>query len=120
DVNFESHQFGGEFWEPFWFPVGVAHLNGDVLPFHVTQFAESLTECVNERSVRCGSERCEKANPVHLLRLDGERQADDRKSACQERAAVQHGGTLLRQARVVKRLNTGVSGVHDLSASESK
>src|SRR5262249_53887131 len=45
---------------------------------------------------------------AHLLRLGGDRRDDDTHHPGQERAAIQHGGTVGRQAKGVKRVRAAL------------
>ena len=101
DINFESHEFGGEFREPFWSSIGVAHLQGDILPFHVTKLPKSMTEYLKERGILCSRERCEKPDPIHLSRLGlgGERRDDNAGEPCEEGSAVHDTSTERWRAR---------------------
>ena len=44
DVDLEAHQLGGEVREPFGLPTRQAPFEGDVLPFHIPERAQSLAE----------------------------------------------------------------------------
>ena len=47
DVNLQPDQLGRKRMEPIGVPFRGSILNDDVLPFHVTQLAQALPECLS-------------------------------------------------------------------------